>query len=79
MTKSQVMGVGGKGKACLGDLEWFEIGTRRVAPLRVKFSQTDGGVFASSLALGNLGTRMLKPFRLVFDYPRSRLALLPRK
>jgi len=75
---SQVGGVGGTGRASVGDLEWFEVGGHRVAPLRATFSQTETGAFSSVRALGNLGTGMLRPFRIVFDYSRSRLALVPR-
>lgn len=76
---SQVGGVGGTGKASVGDLEWFEVGGHRVAPLRATFSLTETGAFSNARALGNLGTGMLRPFRVVFDYSRSRLALVPRK
>jgi hypothetical protein len=76
---SQVAGVGGAGQASTGDLLWFELGGRRFEPLRVTFSQTDVGVFSSSYALGNLGSRMLDPFVVVFDYPNGRIALLERE
>jgi hypothetical protein len=76
---SMVGGVGGMGKASTGNLEWFEIAGSRIEPLPVTFSQTDVGAFSSAHALGNLGSTMLKPFRIVFDYPDSRIALVPRE
>ena len=79
VSPSQVGGVGGSGKASAGNLEWFEIGGQRIEPLWATFSQTEVGVFSSSQALGNLGTKMLDPFLVVLDYPSSRLALLPRE
>lgn len=73
---SQVAGVGGAGKASEGDLQWFEIAGRRFEPLRVTFSQTETGVFASDHALGNIGTHMLRSFLIVFDYSNARIALI---
>ncbi len=79
VSPSQVGGVGGAGKASSGNIEWFEVGGNRVEQLPVTFSQTDEGVFSGAHALGNLGSSMLKPFRLVFDYCNSRIALVPRE
>jgi len=76
---SQVGGVGGTGAAVTGTLEWFELGGHRVEALPVTFSQAESGVFSSAHALGNLGSEMLKPFQVVFDYPNARIALLPRE
>ena len=75
---TQVGGVGGSSAASSGVLEWFEIGGRRVEALQATFSRAESGAFANEYALGNLGGEMLKPFRIVFDYTHSRIALLPR-
>lgn len=77
VSRSEVGGVGGMGSASSGELEWFEVGGNRVEPLKVTFSQTDVGAFSNTQILGNLGSRMLMPFRIVFDYPESRIALVP--
>ncbi|MFT4540782.1 MAG: putative aspartyl protease [Planctomycetota bacterium] len=75
---SQIGGVGGSGRASSGILKWFEIGGQRVEALDAIFSQSEIGAFANPYALGNLGSTMLRPFRLVFDYTHRRIALQPR-
>jgi hypothetical protein len=78
VSSRQVGGVGGMGQASTGTLEWFEVGGHRVESLQTTFSQTEVGAFSGSHALGNLGTLMLKPFTVVFDYTNARIALVPR-
>jgi hypothetical protein len=77
VTSSRVGGVGGSGRAFDGTIDWFEVGGRRVENPPATFSQAETGVFASSVAVGNLGTLLLSSFRLVFDYPHGRMAFVP--
>ena len=78
LSDSQLGGVGGRTEASTGQLAWFEIAGHRTAPLRVQFSHAREGAFADAGSLGNLGTEMLRPFRIVFDYPNERIALRAR-
>lgn len=75
---SAVGGVGGMQAASVGELGWFEIGGRRFEPVEATFVQTDSGAFSDASVLGSLGGQLLAPFRIVFDYPGERIALVPR-
>ena len=70
-------GVGGLTGARKGRLAWFELGGKRFENLEVSFSLAEKGAFSESISAGNVGGDILKSFRLVFDYPRKRIALLP--
>ncbi|MFT7679184.1 MAG: hypothetical protein ACI8QC_003184 [Planctomycetota bacterium] len=79
VTPTQTGGVGGSGTASAGTVDWFEVGGHRTNNLPVVFSHTKVGVFSSTYALGNLGSKMLEPFRITFDYRHKRICLQPRE
>jgi hypothetical protein len=69
-------GVGGRGRAREGAIEWFEIGGHRFREPSVLFALAEKGAFANPYITGNVGLRMLRHFELVLDYPRRRIAFL---
>ena len=74
--QAQAMGVGGAGKTFRGTIAWFELGGHRFDNPTVGFSRVESGAFRDPYTLGNLGQEFLAPFRLVFDYPRQRIAFV---
>jgi hypothetical protein len=78
-TKSTPLGgVGGFTGGRSGKLAWFEVGGRRVEDLDARFAQTEKGPFSTPEIDGNLGTALLEPFVLFFDYRAQRLGFLRR-
>jgi hypothetical protein len=71
-------GVGGTTLASTGPLAWFAIGGRRFENPTVTFARPAEGSFLDTYTLGNVGQTFLTPFRIVFDYPRRRIAFVPR-
>lgn len=71
-------GVGGMQQERAGLLDWFELAGHRFDKPRVTFSQAKTGAFADEYLAGNIGAGFLTNFKLVFDYPHSRLALVKK-
>lgn len=71
-------GIGGRGSGYLAELEWFELGGRRFEAIEATFATTEVGTFSDPYTAGNIGQELLEPFRILFDYPHDRLALVPR-
>ncbi|MFH0944744.1 MAG: aspartyl protease family protein [Planctomycetota bacterium] len=72
-------GVGGMIQMRTGQIAWFELGGHRFEHPSVDFAIEDKGAFSDEDIDGNLGTRFLEPFRLVFDYANERIAFVERK
>lgn len=70
-------GVGGLAQGKRGEIAWFELGGHRYEKPKVEFSQAELGALTDEYSLGNLGQGFLRDFRLVFDYPDKRIALVP--
>jgi predicted aspartyl protease len=77
-TDSQLGGVGGFVKAKKAKLATFEIGGQKIENVTADMAIEAVGAFGDAASLGNIGTELIRPFRLVLDYPRHRLALIPR-
>ncbi len=71
-------GVGGTVSAKRGKLAWFEIGGQRQENVQVTFATEDKGAFASRDTLGNIGGKLISPFKVVFDYQRRRIGFVKR-
>ncbi len=71
-------GVGGSAAAPQGVLAWFELGGQRFERPSVSFSRAETGTLSDPYTTGNIGQSFFEPFRLVFDYPHDRLALVLR-
>lgn len=72
-------GVGGFVAAKSGELRWFDIGGTRIESVHAEFATEAKGAFAESRTLGNIGTKLLKSFVIVLDYPHNRVAFVPRE
>ncbi len=71
-------GVGGVIRAKLGEIDYFELGGHRFNKPQVIFADADKGAFNEPYLAGNIGQEMMMPFKMVFDFHGSRLALVPR-
>lgn len=72
-------GVGGMVQAKKGKLKYFELGGHRVENIEATFATANKGAFNSADTLGNIGSDLLKPFKLVFDYQNKRIAFVKRE
>jgi hypothetical protein len=71
-------GVGGFLAAKRGKLAWFEIGGLRQEQVSATFPLEGKGVLGGHRIDGSLGAEVLRPFVLVTDYARERIALRAR-
>ncbi|MDH3627365.1 MAG: retroviral-like aspartic protease family protein [Acidobacteriota bacterium] len=69
-------GAGGASRYVNGRLGWVEIGGHRYDDLPVRLSLDKAGAMADPYGLGNVGVTILRDYRLVFDYPNQRIALV---
>jgi hypothetical protein len=58
----------------IGEIAWFELAGHRFERPQAMFALDPDGVLGESATLGNIGVEFLRPFRIVFDYSRSRIA-----
>jgi hypothetical protein len=73
-------GVGGTVRTSVGTLASFVLGGHEFRALEAGFTLEDKGAFGDDYVWGNIGGRLLEPFRLlVFDYPSGRLGFVPRE
>lgn len=78
-TRSMAGGVGGNVDTRVGRLETFQLGGHRFEAISAAFALEDKGAFGDDYVWGNIGGKLLEPFRLVFDYPGGRLGFVPRE
>jgi len=71
-------GVGGFVKAKKAELAWFEVGGIRHEKIEATFAIEPKGTFANAAKAGNIGTAMLGPATLIFDYTNKRMAFVKR-
>jgi hypothetical protein len=76
---AKIGGVGGYVKAKTAELAWFEVGGVRREKFDATFAMEPKGAFANAAKAGNIGTAMLEPFVLVFDYTNKRMAFVKRE
>lgn len=77
-TDTKLGGVGGFVAARAGNLAWFDIGGTRIENVHAEFATEAKGAFAEAHTLGNIGTKVLRSFVIVLDYPHGRIAFVPR-
>ncbi len=70
----KVGGVGGRFDAQLGQLEWFQVGQRRLNNLNAVFLAPHEGALDDPYVAGTFGAGILKGMKIVFDYPQRRIA-----
>ena len=78
-SEAQLGGVGGFVKAKKATLTSFEIGAQRIENMSAEFAIEPVGAFGDSSTMGNVGNGLIRRFRVVFDYPHSRMAFLTRE
>jgi hypothetical protein len=66
------------GKVAMGKVAWFEFAGHRFENPDVVFAVDPQGIFGDEYVEGNIGVDFLKPFRMVLDFPSTRVAFLPR-
>jgi hypothetical protein len=71
-------GVGGLLWVKVGVLKSFKLGTKVFEDIETTFATSSQGIFGQDFLAGNIGQDLLKPFRVVLDYPNERLALVVR-
>jgi hypothetical protein len=71
-------GVGGSVGMRIGKLASFRLGGHEFSAVDAGFALEDKGAFADDYVWGNIGGKLLAPFRLVFDYPGRRIGFVPR-
>jgi predicted aspartyl protease len=75
---SQSGGVGGTVAVRTGPLADFVLGGHTFEAVEASFALEDRGAFADAYTAGTIGGKLLAPFRLTFDYPRTRFGFVPR-
>ncbi len=70
--------IGGSVQGKKGLLQNFELGGHKMDHIEVQFATEAKGVFANAYTDGNVGTGLLEPFVLVFDYQQTRMAFVKR-
>jgi hypothetical protein len=72
-------GVGGTVRTLVGELASFTLGGHEFLALPASFTLEDKGAFSDDYVWGNIGGKLLEPFRIAFDYPSGRLGFIPRE
>jgi hypothetical protein len=72
-------GVGGTVTTLVGELASFTLGGHEFLALPASFTLEDKGAFSDDYVWGNIGGKLLEPFRIAFDYPSGRLGFIPRE
>ena len=68
-------GVGGEVEGALSRLTQFEIGSHRIRRPYATIVRAERGAFASSELAGNIGSNILRQFKVGFDYECRRMSL----
>ncbi len=77
-SKRKVMRVDGPYESLGGIVAWFELAGRRFEKLSVLFDSPDTPDPRHADLAGAIGRGLLRMFTVVFNYPESKVALLPR-
>jgi hypothetical protein len=65
----------GTARVAVGKIGWFELAGHRFGHPEVVFALDRQGPLGDEYVQGNLGVEFLKPFRIVLDYGRERVAI----
>ena len=75
--ETHVTGVGGSIPVTIGRLSRLRLGRFSIQAALTMYPSTRRGVFALSSIAGNIGTGVLRRFKVTFDYARARMILEP--
>ena len=78
VTDAKAGGVGGTASVKRGTLAWFELAGNRTENVKADFAVSDVGIFGDPYTAGNIGVVLLRPFVIVTDYGRGRIAFVRR-
>ncbi len=76
VTDAQLGGVGGFVGARKGTVAWFELAGLRQEAITATFAVEAKGNYAKADLAGSIGGEMLRPFTLVLDYGKERIAFV---
>jgi hypothetical protein len=76
--QTKARGVGGEFSLTIGRVETLELGRFKLKEPTTAVPQTSGFI-AREGAAGNIGGLVLRRFKVIFDYPHSRMILEPNK
>ena len=76
-TKFPVCGIGGHSEILVGTLSALQLGNIKISEPVTGFSRAQNGALAEGSYDGNIGAGILRHFKLIFDYSRSRMILEP--
>jgi hypothetical protein len=77
-TSFELCGIGGASRSRMGELESLRLGSLDLKSPVTLFSQATDGNLVSTEYDGIIGNAILRRFRVVFDYSRSRMIIEPR-
>jgi hypothetical protein len=73
-----IRGYGGREKAKVGKLKYFEIGGHRHEDVEAIFATSETGAFSNPDVIGMIGGGLVDPFQIVLDYQNHRIAFVKR-
>lgn len=73
-----IRGFGGEQAVKLGKLKYFKIGGHRHEEVESIFATSETGIFSNQDVIGFIGSELVKPFQIVFDYQNRRIAFVKR-
>ena len=76
-TKFSACGIGGYTEILIGKVSTFELGNIKISEPVTGFSRAQNGALAEGTYDGNIGAAILRHFKIIFDYSRSRMILEP--
>lgn len=76
-TRFPVCGIGGHAEILLGKLSALQLGNIKISDPVTGFSRAQNGALAEGSYDGNIGAGILRHFKLIFDYSRSRMIMEP--
>ena len=74
-TKSSVCGLGGNSGVLIGTVSALQLGNIKINEPVTVLSQAQDGELANADYAGNIGAGILRHFKVIFDYSRSRMIL----
>ena len=75
LTRFPACGIGGHSEILIGTLSALQLGNIKISEPVTGFAQAESGAFAAASYDGNIGAGILRHFKLIFDYSRSRMIM----
>ena len=78
-SSGSMMGAGGRANFEMGEIQWLVLAGQHMQPVGALFSTDPGTPLADPAVHGAIGGQVMAPFHLVLDYPRGRIAFVPKE